>query len=376
MLGRFVREVDEEFSQAVARVIIVGISLFALCLQALLRHFRGEEYGISAISIGAGYWLFSLFWLLLVKRFPGHYISRRATVILGDLGVTSLAMYMTDAFGAAFYPLYLWIIVGNGMRYGSRYLIAAIIVGAVSFTTVLLSSPYWRVNYAGGIGLWIGIIVLPLFYLTLLNRLHTLNKKLTEELAKTSHAATHDALTGLINRECFYAQLRQEIRRAKRYGHSFAVFLLDLDGFKEVNDSFGHQSGDAVLTEVARRLVASLRESDVVARLGGDEFSLIIPTVQNEESAGAVSRKLIDALSTPYGFLENAAPLSVSIGISFFAVHGTDHSELIRKADFAMYRAKKQGKGRYICFTAEPQESLSQHSKGLRASDPPVPPDA
>ncbi|MCX8062798.1 MAG: sensor domain-containing diguanylate cyclase, partial [Anaerolineales bacterium] len=157
------------------------------------------------------------------------------------------------------------------------------------------------------------------------------------------YMATHDELTGLPNRYLFNDRLKHALRRAAREQHSLAVFLLDLDHFKELNDTYGHVKGDQVLQEVARRLLGTLRQSDTVARMGGDEFCVILENIAQPVDAANVAQKLLEVLSRPYTIDEGVTwTLSASIGISLYPQDGEDVESLLICADIAMYRAKKR----------------------------------
>ncbi|GEO81301.1 diguanylate cyclase domain-containing protein [Pararhodospirillum oryzae] len=159
-----------------------------------------------------------------------------------------------------------------------------------------------------------------------------------------NHQAHHDALTGLPNRGLLMDRLGQGLIRAERDGAMLAVLFLDLDGFKPVNDTFGHRSGDGVLAEVARRLQAGLRQSDTVARLGGDEFVVVLHDITSPEAAVVLANKLIDDIGQPLA-LEGGqeVTLGASIGLALFPRHGTDARSLLAAADGAMYQAKRAG---------------------------------
>lgn len=164
--------------------------------------------------------------------------------------------------------------------------------------------------------------------------------------------ATHDPLTGLPNRELFRDRLDQALARARRAKISqpekwkLAVFLLDLDNFKEINDTFGHGWGDRVLQSVADRLQSCVRKSDSVSRLGGDEFTILLEGIANKEGCTLVANKILHAISQPLELGGQVFQLSTSIGISIYPDHGEDSETLVKHADVAMYRAK-QHKG---CF--------------------------
>lgn len=164
-------------------------------------------------------------------------------------------------------------------------------------------------------------------------------------LRRIEHVAHHDAVTGLPNRALLSDRVEQEIARSIREQAGFALMLFDPDGFKAVNDVWGHAAGDAVLAIVAARARGCIRASDTVGRLGGDEFLAILPGASHE-GAVAVAEKLRLALSEPYALSECDALLSVSIGVSFFPQHGNDGDALLRAADAALYEAKRAGRNR------------------------------
>ena len=152
--------------------------------------------------------------------------------------------------------------------------------------------------------------------------------------------ATHDPLTGLANRRLFYDRLQQAIRHAHRYGGKVGILYVDLDRFKDINDKFGHHVGDAVLTEVAKRLSSCIRDSDTVARLGGDEFVVLLDGVQGREDYLAAAHKIEQALNVNSSFYGLDVEIAASIGQALYPDDGADEDSLIRAADAAMYRIK------------------------------------
>jgi diguanylate cyclase (GGDEF)-like protein len=152
--------------------------------------------------------------------------------------------------------------------------------------------------------------------------------------------ATHDPLTGLANRRLFYDRLQQAIRLAHRYGGKVGILYVDLDRFKEINDHHGHHVGDAVLTEVAKRLTSSIRDSDSVARLGGDEFGVLLEGVQGREDLLAAAHKIKQELNIDSSFYGLDVEIAASIGQALYPDDGDDEDTLIRAADAAMYRVK------------------------------------
>ncbi len=178
-----------------------------------------------------------------------------------------------------------------------------------------------------------------------------LEKKQAED--RMEYLATHDGLTGLPNRTMFNHLLNASIRVGRRYERNFALMFIDLDGFKEVNDTLGHATGDAVLVEASNRLRGCLRDSDVVARLGGDEFVVILNEVAESHRAGRVAGNLIAALGKPMRFSEQECSVTASIGIALFPADGDDEETLIKHADIAMYLAKEEGKNDFRFFSSE-----------------------
>jgi diguanylate cyclase (GGDEF)-like protein/PAS domain S-box-containing protein len=169
------------------------------------------------------------------------------------------------------------------------------------------------------------------------------------------HLATHDTLTDLPNRFLMIDRLGQLLARAERSGTAFAVLYLDIDNFKDVNDSHGHELGDLLLQAVAKRLTKSLRQSDTVARMGGDEFVIILETVHEIRAADAVGLKVQRALARPFTLQRHRVKITSSIGISFYPENGADVDALLRAADYAMYLAKRQGGNRHV--TCLPRET-------------------
>lgn len=177
--------------------------------------------------------------------------------------------------------------------------------------------------------------------ITIVARDITERRRLEEDLR---HQAFHDVLTGLPNRALFYDRLDQAIRVSEREGTAFALLVMDLDRFKEINDVFGHHAGDLLLQAVGPRLRAELRASDTVARLGGDEFAILLPGT-DEAGAARVAGKLLTALEQPLAIEGQTFRPETSLGIVAYPCHGQDPRVLLRRADAAMYTAKRAGRG-------------------------------
>jgi diguanylate cyclase (GGDEF)-like protein len=166
------------------------------------------------------------------------------------------------------------------------------------------------------------------------------------------HQAVHDALTGLPNRSLFRHQIEQVVNAGRRADRTAAVMLIDLDHFKEINDTLGHHAGDRLLQEVSERLRASLDEQDMVARLGGDEFGVLLADLADHDEASAVAQHLLTQLREPFSIEGLTLEVDASIGIACAPEHGSAVEQLIQRADIAMYAAKEGGRG-HLLF--EPQ---------------------
>ena len=186
--------------------------------------------------------------------------------------------------------------------------------------------------------------------------------------AEIVHLARHDGLTGLANRAEFNARLEEASKRLKRNGGALTVMMLDLDKFKDVNDTRGHLAGDRLLEEVGRRLKSEIREIDVLARLGGDEFAIIQEGGSDQQqSATALALRIIEAITRPFDLNGHEANVGISIGIALAPLHGIESEELLRSADLALYDAKANGRNDFRLFRPEMLEVA--HTQKLAESE-------
>ena len=168
-------------------------------------------------------------------------------------------------------------------------------------------------------------------------------RKATEDLAKISRHAEHDALTGLPNRQMLMDRFAQSIARSRRRRARLALLFVDLNRFKQINDTLGHAVGDGALQLAAHRMSAAVRESDTVSRFGGDEFLILLDDVAHPREAQQIADKVLHTLRQPARLGDHDLALDACVGISFYPEHGSDAKVLIHRADSAMYRAKRQG---------------------------------
>jgi diguanylate cyclase (GGDEF)-like protein len=221
------------------------------------------------------------------------------------------------------------------------YLPYAPVAAAVSHDVRILV-----ITLAVGLAVFYGVLFR--FIATASNRLQRQSEELRVSAVRDRHQATHDALTGLPNWELLRDRLEQGLAAATRSEREIALLLIDLDRFKEINDSLGHTYGDKLLCQVGPRLQSVLREGDTVARLGGDEFAVLLPSVDGVAEAQAVAERLRLSLHRPFDVDGVALDVEASIGIVLSPEHGTDTEELLRNADIAMYAAKELKAGAVV----------------------------
>lgn len=176
------------------------------------------------------------------------------------------------------------------------------------------------------------------------------NRKIYEQ--KLKHYALHDSVTGVLNRIGFYKRLRKEMEQAKKDGSKLAVMMLDLDHFKSINDTMGHDIGDQLLIGFTKRVQSCLRKDDVLARLGGDEFIVLLPNLHNNQEAVQIANNIIRSLQQEWTFAGKKFTTTSSIGIAFYQQYHSNKKLLLKHADLALYQAKKSGRNMYQVFVS------------------------
>jgi diguanylate cyclase (GGDEF)-like protein len=226
-------------------------------------------------------------------------------------------------------------------------------------------------NYSLALSVLVGLELLGIAYLIF--QLKKIKTELTTERQqhvqisqKLEYQAMYDALTQLPNRRLFRDRLLQTMKIYNRHKTQFGVIMCDLDHFKEVNDTLGHDAGDMLLVEVTTRLRKALRDSDTLARLGGDEFALICPSVQDLSTASVICMRLLEAMRDPIVIKGHAFDIGLSLGIAVFPEHASDDEMLVRRADMALYRAK-QKRGTFVMF----DPNIDRPKKRAEKKEPP-----
>jgi len=275
------------------------------------------------------------------REIYGEIADHAAMIAAGQVGAAPLVMPSEGAKGVRrwmrtreLYGFPVAAVVGLGVDEQ--------LAGAVHDTRKYV----WRAAWASAV-----VVILS----ALLGRLswQLMRSRLRERDASLAHAdrveflAYHDALTGLPNRSMFSRLLTRALSEARRYERKMAVAFLDLDRFKQINDSLGHEAGDQLLREVAARLLGCVRESDTVARLGGDEFVVLLSEIGRGGDAAVVAQKILSAMARPFTLVGQEFRVTVSIGISSYPEDGLDEQTLTKNADIAMYQAKEAGKNNF-----------------------------
>lgn len=344
-----------------------AIGTFAACCARLMLLLEQSSALPAAIWWYACFIVLEKLCLLLgVQLFFGYRLGRRrwwlvaaGVVIAGFSAVffTQLARLWFDLALAAFNVLALlvvcWIIWHRTTLLPPRVCQLALAVSvllAVNWACLvpgyLWILPQWQIW-----GFAFGTLVVLVQYLALLAAVFVqFRRRLLDSEEKALALAFQDPLTGLNNKRYVDVLFEQALLLANRPHQLLAVFYIDLDHFKPINDNDGHRAGDAVLKEVARRLKQCLRSTDICARVGGDEFVVVATQLEHEQAAADIAGKILQQLATPVQVAAKTYQLGASVGISLYPKDGHELSALLEKADFAMYQVKKSGRHGYRLF--------------------------
>lgn len=298
--------------------------------------------------------LFFLFWL---KRQPEQ-VERIARLTLGAVFVGASLVYLFLHDNTVRIGVFFLFVAGafylQGVRIASRWLLAVVVVILAGHLLPWFSNTYSTFEIATAC-LYLSILFAVLYHFEKVRSEHLEQEKQLENIAH------FDALTGVPNRMLLADRLAQALARTKREHGLMAVCYLDLDGFKPVNDKYGHPIGDQVLVEVTRRIKETIREDDTVARLGGDEFVVLLVGLQApEECVGSLNRLLL-TINQPIQAQGKSLHISASIGVSLYPEDEQDADTLLHHADQAMYIAKQSGKNRYHLFDVKNDQRARSH---------------
>lgn len=345
----FFDPVLDERSQAKARLFfgIIGFAYVYFLKMEVANAISYETY-VQLLAMLSTSVIYALF-LLIYLKFKTHFNpARQIFSICLDILLISYAFYLAGEWATLFISLFLWIIIGNGIRYGLPYLLFSMILGTLCFFIVIKTSDYWIGTPMLSMGLLLSFIVLPLFFMYLLNNLHKTRLRLEQELKKTAHLAHYDVMTELPNRHSFTQRLHHELQVAKRNHSYFFILYMDLDGFKEINDTYGHDVGDKVLFKVAQRLKHCVRDIDLIARIGGDEFACVSAASNIVNNSKRLQQRLLTSISKPMQINGITLTIGVSIGQACYPDDGQEFEQLLIKSDQNMYQKKQLNKQHLI----------------------------
>jgi diguanylate cyclase (GGDEF)-like protein len=351
------------------RHFLLASAAYAVCLPLLaVAHAlgliaRGPALLVGVLMIAANLLLYAMLRSGLNLKFGDPSLTRLQVLVANAL--LMFAVYSFDQGRGIVLNLSFVVLTFGVFRFTTREFVRTtlqILAGYALVINLLMYLKPETVNVYHEWFQWVGLAaVLPLFAAIggrisrLRERLRASNEQLRSALGSVRQMATHDHLTGLPNRVLFNEELQRAIARAERHKRPVTLFFMDLDRFKNINDTLGHQFGDRVLQETAKRLSGCVREGDIIARFGGDEFVLLVEELGDPATLADIARKLLSAVSDLGSIDGQDLAVSLSIGICAFPADGRDAQALLAGADIAMYRAKDQGRNGFCFYSAELQ---------------------
>lgn len=362
-----------QFAAATSRFVI---GVFALTLLPLAYPGMAAHRPVFAV-----YLAFAVLMQLLIWRRIGG-MTRAVIGGVIDMATLTFIVHRVGSAATMMVSIYFFAAIVNTLVVGRRVGVSLAILSAVFYCGVVLGEASGVLPYAPDAPRWVesgpsiteGAVVCALFAVLLVasawvvgllvHRIRTHEKQLVEANARLSELSVRDPLTQLFNRRHLVARLEDELARVRR-GHGLAVVMIDLDGFKHVNDERGHERGDEVLRLIAEALTVAIREVDVVGRYGGDEFLVILPDAGGPEAA-IVAERLVEAVRRVGLELDPERPVTASVGVSF-ATHHDNSRSLIGRADDLAYRAKQTGGDRAVLGEESDATSSARSKVRVRA---------
>jgi len=369
--------VEEKQAIRLRRYALAAMS-YALVLPVLATGYlldyiqAAPALAIAAAMVGSNAALYAAFRTGLNLRLSDPSLTKLQVY----LGITLLmaGLYYTDAARGVVLGLCYLVFLFGVFRLGMREMITLALYALAGYALVINLLLNFRPESVPSVAQewfqWLLLAVsLPCFALVaghirgLRDRLRARNAELQRAIAAVHAMATRDNVTGLYNRSFFADSVEHALAQAERHARGVALLFMDVDRFKQINDTLGHAAGDRSLRAIGERISASVRDSDIVARLGGDEFVALIENLGTPAALHQLAEKIIAAVAQPLQLENGELVLSVSIGVAVWPKDGRDGPSLMRNADTALYRAKNQGRNRFSFYTRQaglPAEASAQ----------------
>lgn len=323
--------------------VVLSITLSSFIFIIVTKQQLNTEYFLlKTLFIGLS--LFSLFHYALIMKFSNVMVRlRKIILIVADLVTLTISIIILGDNGIFLFPFYVLIVMESGVSFGFLYFFFSVLLAISSWGILLKYSPYWLEQEKVILTFIIMTFLIPLIYLKQMRKMHQKQERLHETLISSNHDANYDSLTGLANRKQYDVYMKQLLKE-KTF---FALLFIDLNKFKAINDTHGHDVGDEVLIEVAKRLNNSIDKGDMLARLGGDEF--VILTKRKKAFLEKFLEKIEQTTIGRHQIARISVLIELSIGISLFPDDSKSETFLRKYADEAMYLAKKTD-GHYHIF--------------------------
>ena len=345
--SEYIKEKRHALAHTFFIILLAAIS-FALII--MMQKQMNPSYFLLKILLSI-FSIYSLTHYLFILRFPHFGVKLRKLFIISlDLIMLTISIVIIGQVGLFLLPLYILIVMESGISFGFVYFYFSLILSSISWVILVLYSDYWQTHSDTVAIFAITTFLIPLVYLKQMMNMHQKQESLNEKLENTTQEANYDTLTGLPNRKSYDEYMKQLLKERE----FFALLFIDLNKFKMINDTYGHDVGDEVLREVSKRLTHSIEDDDMLARLGGDEFVII--TKRKKVFLAKFLEKLEQITIGKHTVGGVSVLIELSIGVSLFPDDSKSETFLRKYADEAMYSAKKQ-RGIYHVFYEEMKPS-------------------
>jgi len=336
--------VREKRQALVHLLIVVSVTLATFIVIGLAGKQLGQHFFLLKLVLG-GLSFFSFVHYIFITKYSTLLLSlRKFTVIFLDILALTLSIIILGEQGLFLLPFYILIVMESGVNFGLGYFYFTISLSSLSWILLILYSEYWMLHSDTVAVFAITTFLIPLVYLKKMMHMHEKQEMLHETLRYSDYDANYDTLTGLANRK-YYDTYMKELLKEKAF---FALLFIDLNKFKSINDTHGHDVGDEVLMEVSKRLTLSIAEEDMLARLGGDEFVII--TKRKKVFLDKFIEKLEQITIGDHQVGDVTVRIELSIGVSLFPDDSKSETFLRKYADEAMYVAKKRADDYHVFY--------------------------